>query len=169
MLNREQRRAQLKQLGKKFSGIDVTKGTLDIPIKDSDEKLVLDLMNFDTVYYLSEMCEKFTNLQESYAEDFDAIDKIADNNRKSMAVIRVYKKLLMISQCILIKCLVRVLLRKCLVIRLQCLKLLESLLKIFLQLCRLYQLCWRVRGYPRALIFNLFYHHLMLQNTLEID
>lgn len=57
MLNREQRRAQLKQLGKKFSGIDVTKGTLDIPIKDSDEKLVLDLMNFDTVYYLSEMCE----------------------------------------------------------------------------------------------------------------
>lgn len=94
MLNREQRRAQLKQLGKKFSGIDVTKGTLDLPIKDSDEKLVLDLMNFDTVYYLSEMCEKFTNLQESYAADFDAIDKIADNNRKSMAVIRVYKKVI---------------------------------------------------------------------------
>ena len=56
-MNREQRRAQLKQLGKKFSGIDVTKGTLDIPVGNS-EKVTLDLMNFDTIYYLSEMSEK---------------------------------------------------------------------------------------------------------------
>ena len=91
-MNREQRRAQLKQLGKKFSGIDVTKGTLDIPISDSDEVITLDLMNFDTIYYLSEMSEKFSDLQSSYAEDFNAIDNIKDNSKKSMALIRLYKK-----------------------------------------------------------------------------
>lgn len=93
-LNREQRRAQLKQLGKKFSGIDVTKGTLDIPIRGSDEVIKLDLMNFDTIYYLSEMSEKFSDLQGSYSEDFDAIDSIQDNVKKSMALIRVYKKII---------------------------------------------------------------------------
>ena len=91
-LNREQRRAQLKQLGKKFSGIDVTKGTLDIPIIGSDEVIKLDLMNFDTIYYLSEMSEKFSDLQGSYAEDFEAIDNIKDNSKKSIALIKVYKK-----------------------------------------------------------------------------
>ena len=93
-LNREQRRAQLKQLGKKFSGIDVTKGTLDIPISGSDEVIKLDLMNFDTIYYLSEMSEKFSDLQSSYAEDFDAIDNITDNTKKSIALIKVYKKVI---------------------------------------------------------------------------
>lgn len=93
-LNREQRRAQLKQLGKKFSGIDVTKGTLDIPISGSDEVIKLDLMNFDTIYYLSEMSEKFSDLQSSYAEDFDAIDNIKDNTKKSIALIKVYKKVI---------------------------------------------------------------------------
>ena len=93
-LNRVQRRAQLKQLGKKFSGIDVTKGTLDIPISGSDEVIKLDLMNFDTIYYLSEMSEKFSDSQSSYAEDFDAIDNIKDNSKKSIALIKVYKKVI---------------------------------------------------------------------------
>lgn len=93
-LNREQRRAQLKKLGKKFSGIDVTKGTLDIPISGSDEVIKLDLMNFDTIYYLSEMSEKFSDLQGSYSEDFSAIDSIQDNAKKSMALVRVYKKII---------------------------------------------------------------------------
>lgn len=92
-MNREQRRAQLKQLGKKFSGIDVTKGTLDIPVGNGD-KVTLDLMNFDTIYYLSEMSEKFSNLQSSYAEDFEAIDNITDNTKKSIALIKVYKKVI---------------------------------------------------------------------------
>ena len=93
-LNREQRRAQLRQLGKKFSGIDITKGTLDIPISGSDEIITLDLMNFDTIYYLSEMSEKFSDLQSSYAEDFDVIDNIKDNSKKSFALIKVYKKVI---------------------------------------------------------------------------
>lgn len=93
-LNREQRRAQLKQLGKKFNGLDITKGTLDIPIRGSDEVIKLDLMNFDTIYYLSEMSEKFSDLQGSYSEDFDTIDSIQDNVKKSMALIRVYKKII---------------------------------------------------------------------------
>lgn len=93
-LNREQRRAQLKQLGKKFSGIDVTKGTLDIPISGSEDKITLDLMNFDTIYYLMELSEKFSDIQGTYSEDFDSIDKIEDNVKKSMALVRLYKKVI---------------------------------------------------------------------------
>lgn len=92
-MNREQRRAQIKQLSKKFSGIDITKGTLDIPIGDGD-KVTLDLMSFDTIYYLSEMVEKFTDLQGSYEEDFTAIDSIKDKSKKSFAIVRVYKKII---------------------------------------------------------------------------
>ena len=93
-MNREQRRAQLKQLSKKFSGIDVTKGTLDIPIKGSDDSITLDMMNFNTIYYIMELSEKFSDIQSSYSEDFDNIDKIADNSKKSMALIRLYKKVI---------------------------------------------------------------------------
>ena len=74
--------------------IPITKGTLDIPISGSDEVIKLDLMNFDTIYYLSEMSEKFSDLQSSYAEDFNAIDNITDNTKKSIALIRVYKKVI---------------------------------------------------------------------------
>lgn len=94
MLNREQRRAQLKQLSKKFSGIDVTKGTLAIPIKGSDDSITLDLMNFNTIYYLMELSEKFSDIQSAYSEDFDSIDKIEDNSKKSIALIRLYKKVI---------------------------------------------------------------------------
>lgn len=94
MLNREQRRAQLKQLGKKFNGLDITKGTLDIPITGSEDKITLDLMNFDTIYYLMELSEKFSDIQGTYSEDFDSIDKIEDNVKKSMALVRLYKKVI---------------------------------------------------------------------------
>lgn len=93
-MNREQRRAQLKQLSKKFSGIDVTKGTLDIPIRGSEGSITLDMMNFNTIYYLMELSEKFSDIQSAYSEDFDSIDKIADNSKKSMALIRLYKKVI---------------------------------------------------------------------------
>lgn len=92
-MNREQRRAQIKQLGKKFSGIDITKGTLDIPIGNGD-KVTLDLMSFDTIYYFSEMIEKFTDLQSAYGEDFTAIDSIKDKSKRSFALVRVYKKII---------------------------------------------------------------------------
>lgn len=92
-MNREQRRAQIKQLGKKFSGIDITKGTLDIPIGNGDF-VTLDLMSFDTIYYFSEMVEKFTDLQSAYGEDFTAIDSIKDKSKKSFAIVRVYKKII---------------------------------------------------------------------------
>lgn len=94
MLNRAQRRAQLKQLGKKFSGLDITKGTIDIPIRGGEDHVTLDLMNFDTIYYFSEMVEKFTDLQSAYGEDFTAIDSIKDKSKKSFAIIRVYKKII---------------------------------------------------------------------------
>ena len=94
MLNREQRRAQLKQLGKKFNGLDITKGTLDIPITGSENKITLDLMNFDTIYYLMELSEKFSDIQGTYSEDFDSVDKIEDNVKKSMALVRLYKKVI---------------------------------------------------------------------------
>lgn len=93
-MNREQRRAQLKQLGKKFSGLDITKGTIDIPIRGGEDHVTLDLMSFDTIYYLSEMIEKFTDPQSAYGEDFTAIDSIKDKSKRTFATVRVYKKII---------------------------------------------------------------------------
>lgn len=93
-MNREQRRAQLKQLGKKFNGIDVTRGTIEIPIGNNSENLTVDLMNYDTIYYLSEIADKFSNLEEYYKDDFDNIDSIENKSRKSMALIKLYKKII---------------------------------------------------------------------------
>lgn len=93
-MNREQRRAQLKQLGKKFSGIDITKGTLDIPIIDSNEKITIDLLDFNTIYYLTELADKFSDIQSSYSESFDSIDAIEDESKRSVALVRLYKKVI---------------------------------------------------------------------------
>lgn len=94
MLNREQRRAQLKQLSKKFSGIDITRGTVDVPIKGCDEPLVIDTNNFDTVYHLAEMCDKFMNLKESYKEEYEAVESVQDSHSKAMAMIKLYRSII---------------------------------------------------------------------------
>lgn len=92
--NREHRRAQLKQLGKKFNGLDITRGTYDIDINGGEEKITIDFMNFDTLYYLSEMADKFSNIQDTFADELEEIDSIQDASKKSMKLIRLYKKII---------------------------------------------------------------------------
>lgn len=94
MLNREQRRAQLKQLNKKFKGFDITSGVLEIPIKGKEETLKLDVMDFDVIFYLTEMCNNFKNMDEVYKEDFERANNAPDNSTKAFETMRVYKKVI---------------------------------------------------------------------------
>ena len=80
-MNREQRRAALRQAGR-IKGFDITQGTLEINIKNSDEPLVVDVMDFGVTDAIYSMYKKFSNMEESYkehyekalSEDEDAID-----------------------------------------------------------------------------------------------
>lgn len=92
-MNREMRRAQLKNLSKKFPGFDISRGILDLPIKNSSETVTVDLMNFDTIYYLSEMSARFTNTRAFYKDDFAKIED-APEDAKSFLTIRLYKKII---------------------------------------------------------------------------
>lgn len=82
MLNREQRRAKLKEMNKKFI-IDVTKGTLELPVKGCDEPLVIDIMNYENYHDLYKLSRKFSNPQKAYSADFDAMDAEQDMDVKS--------------------------------------------------------------------------------------
>lgn len=76
-MNREQRRAMLKNVNKKFTGFDLTDGTLKIPVKvDGEQKdeLHLNLNDYDTFSALYNMYLMFTNIEENYKELFDEAD-----------------------------------------------------------------------------------------------
>lgn len=94
MLNREQRRAQLKKLSKKVPGIDITKGTIDIPIKGKNDKLTLDLMNFDTIYHFSEMCDKFSDVKAAYPVEYADVEEEKDENKKRIKLVRLVKRII---------------------------------------------------------------------------
>lgn len=77
-MNREQRRAAMKQAGK-IKGFDITKGTLEVDIADSDDKLVVDVMDFGVTSALYELYHKFSNMEESYKEDYEQAFAEGDN------------------------------------------------------------------------------------------
>lgn len=70
-MNRAQRRAALAQV-KKINGFDITKGNLEVSIAGSDEKLVVDVMDFNVVDNIVQLYEKFSDMQKSYKEAYDA-------------------------------------------------------------------------------------------------
>ena len=68
-MNREQRRTMLKNVNKKFTGFDLTDGTLKIPVMVDGEKkheLSLNLNDYDTFSSLYNMYLMFTNIDENY-------------------------------------------------------------------------------------------------------
>lgn len=69
-MNRAQRRAALKQ-SRLAKGFDATKGTLDVPIAGSNEKITVDVMDFEVVSSIMELIHKFSNVQEYYKEDYE--------------------------------------------------------------------------------------------------
>ena len=76
-MNREQRRAMLKNVNKKFTGFDLTAGTLKIPVKvnvEQKDELQLNLNDYNTFSALYNMYLMFTNIEENYKKLFDEAD-----------------------------------------------------------------------------------------------
>ena len=69
-MNREQRRAALRQAGK-VKGFDITRGTLEVSIANSDEKLTVDVMDFEVTESIYNLVRNFSRLEETYKEDYD--------------------------------------------------------------------------------------------------
>lgn len=82
-MGRAERRAAIRKLNKKFNGIDVTKGVLEVPVVGSDEPLRVDVNNFDTLLHLSEMCDKFSDIESAYPEESAAIQALKDEGKKA--------------------------------------------------------------------------------------
>lgn len=81
-MNREQRRAAMKQAGK-IKGFDISKGTLEVDIKDSDEKLVVDVMDFGVTDAIHDLYMKFNNLEESYKDEYEKAFKSGINDTEA--------------------------------------------------------------------------------------
>lgn len=90
MLNREQRRAQLKALNKKFQGIDIERETLTVPIKGSKETLKVDLTNFKVLYHMNKMCQLFGHIEELYPEEYAAAVSKTNESDKVSALLDLY-------------------------------------------------------------------------------
>lgn len=90
-MNREQRRAALKQANK-IKGFDITKGTLKVDVAGSDDQLEVDVMDFGVTSALYELYERFSNIEKSYEEDYKAA--FSDENNVS-ARFNLMKKIIM--------------------------------------------------------------------------
>lgn len=77
-MNREQRRAALKQANK-IKGFDITKGTLKVDVAGSDDPLEVDVMDFGVTSALYELYEKFSDIEKSYEDDYKAAFSGEDN------------------------------------------------------------------------------------------
>lgn len=97
MLNREQRRAYLKNLGKKFPGFTITDGVVNVNINDEDGKkrdtVQMDLNNFKTVTHLIRMCAVFESAKETYAEEYTAVEAATSKLQQMILMGEIYEKL----------------------------------------------------------------------------
>lgn len=93
-MNREQRRAKLKQLGRHFDGFDITTGIIELPIKGTDKKLKLDLYDFETIATLSDMVYNFQNSASIYPEEYKATQEEKDPSKLLHAQVMYYRKII---------------------------------------------------------------------------
>lgn len=96
-MNREQRRALLKNVNKKFTGFDLTDGTLKIPVKVNGEQkneLQLNLNDYDTFSALYNMYLMFTNIEETYKELFDEADSAPTEMQRVTKTMAAYKSII---------------------------------------------------------------------------
>lgn len=96
-MNREQRRAMLKNVNKKFTGFDLTDGTLKIPVKvDGEQKdeLQLNLNDYNTFSALYNMYLMFTNIEENYKELFDEADNAPTQMDKVKKTMQAYQTII---------------------------------------------------------------------------
>ena len=96
-MNREQRRAMLKNVNKKFTGFDLTDGTLKIPIKvngEQKDELQLNLNDYNTFSALYNMYLMFTNIEDNYKELFDDADNAPTQMEKVKKTMQAYKTII---------------------------------------------------------------------------
>ena len=96
-MNREQRRAMLKNVNKKFTGFDLTDGTLKIPVKvngEQKDELQLNLNDYNTFSALYNMYLMFTNIEENYKELFDEADNAPTQMEKVKKTMQAYKTII---------------------------------------------------------------------------
>lgn len=96
-MNREQRRAMLKNVNKKFTGFDLTDGTLKIPVKVDGEKkdeLQLNLNDYNTFSALYNMYLMFTNIEDNYKELFDEADNAPTQMDKVKKTMQAYQTII---------------------------------------------------------------------------
>ena len=96
-MNREQRRTMLKNVNKKFTGFDLTDGTLKIPVMVDGEKkheLSLNLNDYDTFSSLYNMYLMFTNIEDNYKELFDEADNAPTQMDKVKKTMQAYKTII---------------------------------------------------------------------------
>lgn len=96
-MNREQRRAMLKNVNKKFTGFDLTDGTLKIPVKvDGEQKdeLNLNLNDYNTFSALYNMYLMFTNIEDTYKELFDEADNAPTQMEKVKKTMKAYQTII---------------------------------------------------------------------------
>lgn len=96
-MNREQRRAMLKNVNKKFTGFDLTDGTLKIPVKvngEQKDELHLNLNDYNTFSALYNMYLMFTNIEENYKELFDEADNAPTQMDKVKKTMQAYQTII---------------------------------------------------------------------------
>ena len=96
-MNREQRRAMLKNVNKKFTGFDLTDGTLKIPVKvngEQKDELHLNLNDYNTFSALYNMYFMFTNIEENYKELFDEADNAPTQMDKVKKTMQAYQTII---------------------------------------------------------------------------
>ena len=96
-MNREQRRAMLKNVNKKFTGFDLTDGTLKIPVKvngEQKDELQLNLNDYNTFSALYNMYLMFTNIEETYKELFDEADNAPTQMEKVKKTMQAYQTII---------------------------------------------------------------------------
>ena len=96
-MNREQRRAMLKNVNKKFTGFDLTDGTLRIPVKVNGvqkDELQLNLNDYNTFSALYNMYLMFTNIEGSYKDLFDEADNAPTQMDKVKKTMQAYQTII---------------------------------------------------------------------------
>ena len=96
-MNREQRRAMLKNVNKKFTGFDLTDGTLKIPVKvngEQKDELQLNLNDYNTFSALYNMYLMFTNIEENYKELFDEADNAPTQMDRVKKTMKAYQTIM---------------------------------------------------------------------------
>ena len=96
-MNREQRRAMLKNVNKKFTGFDLIDGTLKIPVKVNGvqkDELQLNLNDYNTFSALYNMYLMFTNIEGFYKDLFDEADNAPTQMDKVKKTMQAYQTII---------------------------------------------------------------------------